>query len=223
MERDISDLRNTNKKLGKSVSWIVDVLLQDEDGVKDPEILKQIKSKKRDALESLSYVRNVLNGSVVGIEEERLRGEQEFGRRRSPAIRSRDSEKDLRTLAVPPLQDARLKGSASSSPTPAPLQRSRHPSSAFLSSSFEVQRPSDLGSPSQVAPWHSTRSGAGTPGSSSSLPRIPPPTSMFYKPTPRVPSPSLASERGHSTSPSAPGTRSPRPEVNVEHDPLGVL
>lgn len=235
MERDISDLRNANKKLGKSVGWIVDVLLQDEDGVKDPENLKQIKLKKREALESLSYVRDVLNGSVVGIEEERLWGEQEFERRRSQEVatrRSRDSgafERDSRTLAVPPPQDARLKGTTGSSkqvsPVPAPLQRPRHSPSTSLSSSLEVQRPSGLGSPAQVAPWHSTRSsftGAGSPGLSSSLPRIPPPTSTSYKPPPRMPSP--ASERGRSASPNsqiASGTRSPR--LEVEHDPLGVL
>ena len=226
MERDISDLRSANKKLGKSVGWIVDVLLQEEDGVFDPEILKQIKSKKREALESLSYVRDVLNGSVVRIEEERLWGEQEFEKRMPQDRRSRDSgalDRDSRTQAVPPLQDVRPKGSINSFPTPAPLQRPRHSPSTSLFSLLEVQQPSGLGLP-QVAPWHSTRSsfsGVGTPRLSSSLPRIPPPTFTSYKPTPRVPSPNPALGRSTSSAHTAPGTHSPC--LEIEHDPLGVL
>jgi len=81
MERDISEMRSLNKRLGRSVSWIVDVLLQDEDGVKEPQQLKDIQTKKREALESLSYVRDVLNSGSTKVEEERLWGEQEFKRR----------------------------------------------------------------------------------------------------------------------------------------------
>jgi hypothetical protein len=82
MEGEISEMRSLNKQLGKSVSWIVDALLQDEDGVKDIEQLKSIQSKKREALESLAYVRDVLNGGITEVEEERLWGEREFERRR---------------------------------------------------------------------------------------------------------------------------------------------
>lgn len=94
MERDISEMRSLNKQLGKSVGWIVDALLQDEDEVKDAERLKSIQSKKREALESLAYVRDVLNGGVTKVEDERLWSEPQLERRsrEETARHSRNSE-----------------------------------------------------------------------------------------------------------------------------------
>lgn len=89
MEREISDLKNTQRVLGDSVAWIVDTLLQDPGDVSSPaegeEHAKKLKERKREALESLAYVRDALKG-VVGTEEidvERLVGEEEFRKRKA--------------------------------------------------------------------------------------------------------------------------------------------
>jgi hypothetical protein len=68
LERDITQLRSTNKRLGESLEWILDVL-QNESEAHDQDRLH----KRRDeALKSLSYVKDVLLGKVTGIEESRL-------------------------------------------------------------------------------------------------------------------------------------------------------
>ena len=82
MEREISGLRGLQKRLGEAVGFAVDALLQDEEGDRDEETIKRIKGKKREALESLAHVRDLLNGSTVEVDEERLLGEEEYRRRR---------------------------------------------------------------------------------------------------------------------------------------------
>jgi TBC1 domain family member 5 len=86
LDRDASASHATHKKLGESVGWIVDTLLQDEEGVTDPERLQHIKQRKREALECLAYVRDVLNGTVTQVEDDRLVGEEELTRRQNLAI-----------------------------------------------------------------------------------------------------------------------------------------
>jgi TBC1 domain family member 5 len=76
MERDISELKSANRQCGKALGWIVDALLQDEDDNHDPEKVKSIKQRKRDALESLAYVRDILSGNVTEIESDRLISEE---------------------------------------------------------------------------------------------------------------------------------------------------
>ncbi|KAF8894511.1 rab-GTPase-TBC domain-containing protein [Infundibulicybe gibba] len=71
MEREVSQLRMVNKRVGDSLSWIVDVLLQDETDVQDVERLKK---RRREALESLAYIRDVMQSNATTIEEERLGG-----------------------------------------------------------------------------------------------------------------------------------------------------
>ena len=46
------------------MSWIVDTLLLDDGAVDDQQRAKSIKERKREAVECLSYVRDVLKGSV---------------------------------------------------------------------------------------------------------------------------------------------------------------
>lgn len=67
LERDITQLRSTNKRLGESLEWILHVL-QNED-VNDQERLHQ---QRNEALESLSHVKDVLLGKVTGVEDSRL-------------------------------------------------------------------------------------------------------------------------------------------------------
>lgn len=245
MEREISDLRSTNKRLGKSVGWIVDVLLQDEDGVKELQRLKEIQTKKREALESLAYVRDVLNGGVGTIEEERLSSEQELEKRKVDETVTRNSQErgsseirnkvqiHLPPPAQMPVGDARIGGSRNSQkpsfsmpleqqPNPSSIRaphsstRPLHSSTGPLSASPHVPTPSG-----HLAPWHSTRSsfsGATSPVATA-LPQVPPPMSATYQP-PRIPSPA---GQVQSSSHTQNMTRSRSPRLEVQHDPLGVL
>ena len=94
MEREIVDLRSLQRKLGDAVGLAVDALLQDEDAKHDAETLKRIKNRKREAVESLAYVRDVLKGTTTEVDEERLYGEEEYVRRRSSSSLSGRNETD---------------------------------------------------------------------------------------------------------------------------------
>lgn len=243
MERDISEMRSLNKQLGKSVSWIVDALLQDEDGVKDSERLKTIQLKKREALESLSYVRDVLNGGITKVDEERLWDGQDVERRsaekmrryaRNPGSLERHDRPRInkpQPAAPVPLHVGEARplggGSARSSqivssslprePSPSSRHRTsytRSPGERSLYTPSASRSQVSASTPSApVAPWHSTPSSFSEVASpvSAALPRLPPPTSMSFRP-------------GHvepSSPPHLAGNRSPR--LEVQHDPLGAL
>jgi TBC1 domain family protein 5 len=231
MERDISEMRSMNKRLGKSVGWIVDALLQDEDDIRDAEQFKSIQLKKREALESLAYVRDILNGGVTSVEDERLWSGQAFERKsmeetRMPLEKRDSSQIDKpqpvapiarhsihnaqRPSSSPPQEHSRFRTSL---PTSSPVNRSLHsPSGSVspLSQDLTTPRPS-----APMAPWHSSPSGfSGTSiPISPTLPRIPPPTSTTYQ-IPRIPSPGSGQvEPPHVLNKS----------LEVQRDPLGVL
>ncbi|KAG6818159.1 hypothetical protein H0H87_000064 [Tephrocybe sp. NHM501043] len=170
MERDISTLHSKNKRLGDSLGWIVDVLLQDEAEAAEPQRLKK---QKQEALESLSYVRDVLLGNINEIEEGRLVGEEEL-RRRSKEVRTSQSSLPPIEVVVPP-------------PPPASIVNSRPEKQPSRNSIPTVPRAMMLpdmtgsGMPSsgsnRLPPWNysrsefsSTSSSVGTGG----LPRMPP-------------------------------------------------
>lgn len=90
MEKDVADMKALQKRLGESVGWIVDTLLLDEGENAAEDQAKKIRARKREALESLAYVRDVLRGSVTDIEEERLVGEEEFKRRKERLEKEKD-------------------------------------------------------------------------------------------------------------------------------------
>ena len=90
MEKDVADMKALQKRLGESVGWIVDTLLLDEGENAAEDQAKKIRARKREALESLAYVRDVLRGSVTDIEEERLVGEEEFRRRKERLEKEKD-------------------------------------------------------------------------------------------------------------------------------------
>ncbi|KAG6820607.1 hypothetical protein H0H93_014523 [Arthromyces matolae] len=92
MEREITSLRSTNTRLGESLGWIVDVLLQDETEATEP---RPLIMRKQEALESLSYVRDILLGDIEKIDESRLMSEEEIRRK------SRGSQPSIE-VAVPP-------------------------------------------------------------------------------------------------------------------------
>ncbi|KAJ6596816.1 rab-GTPase-TBC domain-containing protein [Mycena vulgaris] len=210
IEREVALLHSTNRRLAESLGWAVDVLLQDETASKD---LQRLQSSKREALEAISYVRDILTSNLTEIENERLFGEEETARRKK-AFQDKSKKPSPGSIVDVPQPAA---------PTPVPVIDSRpkvgspaaYPPSA-IAGSFGPPAPSNSAlsptSPSTLAPWHYTRSNfsAGTLPSAS-LPRIPPPTSATIR---RPPEASRDAPR-----PSPPR----RPPSKTEHDPLGVL
>jgi TBC1 domain family member 5 len=85
IEKGAAQLRSLQRQLGDSVAWIVDTLLLD-DGMQsgeNGERMKIVKERKREAIESLAYVRDVLKGIVPleQVEEDRLLPENELKKR----------------------------------------------------------------------------------------------------------------------------------------------
>ncbi|TFY80327.1 hypothetical protein EWM64_g3677, partial [Hericium alpestre] len=187
MERDVTQMRNLQKQMGQSVSWIVDTLLQDEDSAKEsPDQIKRIQTRKRDALESLSYVRDVLMGSVNSVDEERLFDEEEFKRRKEKARADEQLKKETfgqvkvpeRHIAPPPpvqpaplsvasLNEPRSRPAASRTPSAPP----QSPSGGSFFNSPRVDPPKGIasslsgppagatqGGPIPRAPWNYTKS-----------------------------------------------------------------
>lgn len=87
VEKEVAEGKSLQRKLGDSVEWIVDVLLQDE-GSTDPETLKLVRQRKREALESLAYVRDVLKGRTTVVDEEQLFSVEEMVKRNAHVPRS---------------------------------------------------------------------------------------------------------------------------------------
>ncbi|EJD06088.1 uncharacterized protein FOMMEDRAFT_104560 [Fomitiporia mediterranea MF3/22] len=102
MEKDVADLRAFQKMLGDAVGIAVDALLLDEGSDRDADELKRIRNRKREAIESLAHVRDLLKATTSDIDEERLYGEEEYKRRKR----------------TPPPQANEIKQSASPPPRP---------------------------------------------------------------------------------------------------------
>ncbi|KLO18816.1 hypothetical protein SCHPADRAFT_844411 [Schizopora paradoxa] len=82
MEREISELQSLRKRVGDAVGVAVDSLLLDEGEDRDEVTLKSIRERKREALESLSYIRDILRGPSLELNDERLYGEIEYRKRK---------------------------------------------------------------------------------------------------------------------------------------------
>jgi len=172
MERDISQYSSRDKTLGESLAWIVDALLQDESEVKD---VQRVKLQKREALESLSYVRDVLMTNIMSLDDDRLIGGEEKERRRAKAQKERDDLKAASASAVVappapvPVADSHVK------------QTNHH---RVQPRSPPLPSPSSILRPSERAPWNYTRSNFSTPTSTlpaALMPRPPPPTSTSLR------------------------------------------
>ncbi|KAK1232957.1 hypothetical protein PQX77_003871 [Marasmius sp. AFHP31] len=217
VEREITHLQTTNKRLGESLTWVVDALLQDEGEAADS---SQIKRRKQGALETLSYIRDVLNGGVDDLEEERLFSDEEMTKRKEKKLRSqseasltspnRDSQGYFATMHTP------------RAPAPAPVVDSSSKSGFHKPRTPQYPvTPSPTSSPDanvgglRLAPWNYTQSGFSGNSSalpSTSLPRPPPRTSSSIRrpsPVPVTPEPGS-------------GERNSK-QANVSPDPLGVL
>ncbi|KAK2466961.1 hypothetical protein APHAL10511_001219 [Amanita phalloides] len=104
IEREMSQLRSNNKRLGEALGWVVDVMLQDESGVQD---LERLRRRRREALESLAYVRDALMGEVCELEEDRLFGEEELRRKREVETAAAGLRVDVRAPARASVVDSR--------------------------------------------------------------------------------------------------------------------
>lgn len=176
MERENSQLRSTNKRLGESLGWIVDVLLQDESEALEP---LRLKKRRLEGLESLSYIRDILMGNINEIDESRLIGEEEREKRMSwNANSSRVPRDAVAAVVVPP-------------PPPLPVAESRpqtvpsrntpgHSPTGSISSGRNSASPRAPSSTHaglhRLPPWNYSRSGfSGSLGlPAEALPRVPP-------------------------------------------------
>ncbi|KAJ3772334.1 rab-GTPase-TBC domain-containing protein [Lentinula raphanica] len=217
LEREMAELRANDKRLGKALSWVVDTLLQDEDGSEDQHRLKK---RKQEALESLSYVRDVLINGFTEIEDERLYGEGELAKMKTQT-RQQKQAADESPAQTPPLN----------MPRPAPVsivstraknsaniggQQSSLPTSSIPSSSYS---PPWSPNTARGAPWNYTRSNFSanaSPIPSATLPRFPPPTSHTLQANPNT-----VSSSGRSQNAPPPAAVLHKPDRTS--DPLGVL
>ncbi|KAI0747622.1 RabGAP/TBC [Daedaleopsis nitida] len=95
MEREVVQAVAVQRKLGDAVGWIVDTLLLDDGDITDDAAKKKVAKRKREALESLAYVRDVLKGTVAQIENDRLLGEEEVKRRRDKEMKEKEAAEAL--------------------------------------------------------------------------------------------------------------------------------
>ncbi|KAH9843016.1 RabGAP/TBC [Rhodofomes roseus] len=239
VERELSELRKVQRRLGDSVEWIVDTLLQDEGDANNKDTIRK---RKQEALESLAYVRDVLKSNTTDIQEERLIGEEERKRREAKERsekekedeRRRDIERSTPKLPQPAAAPSRPQGLVTSRSSSA--ISSSHPGIARSPPKFGTiasSHPSTLPSPrippslaapqNPIAPWTYTRSDFSSNSSPiTSLPRIPPPTSTAqWTPTPTTPAFPPPSASLSEVPPNA--SRDQAPRRGVEHDPLGAL
>lgn len=186
MERDISQLRARDKQIGDSLGWIVDVLLQDEE---ETENRQRLKKEKREAIESLAYIRDVLISDAMVLEDDRLVGEEEALRRKARAQRQESAAIPGVMGPSPPRPGL---PSTVSPPAPLPVIDSRPkttgnrhrsqgspPGLPFSQPRASGNAETPVGGGPALAPWNYTRSSfSGTRTlPSASLPRPPPPTS----------------------------------------------
>jgi len=76
--RELAELRQQNKHLGEAIAWILETLNREAD---DRDGQEALDGKRKQSLESLSYVRDILSGQINEVDERRLWGEEEFKRR----------------------------------------------------------------------------------------------------------------------------------------------
>jgi TBC1 domain family protein 5 len=187
-------VKSLQRKLGDSVEWIVDALLQDEESA-DPAKLKSVREKKREALESLSYVRDVLKGRTTDIDEEQLFNPEVLLKRRTGSGET-PLAKPVSPTTPPPVTVAEQR------PRVRPSQESLSTQSSFMPSLNSGRRTSQQ-SPPRSSAIHQGFSRQ--PTNVGAMPRPPPPTSTVLRP------------------PSYPPTPGDAPPRKMQHDPLGAI
>lgn len=105
LEREIVEIKLLQRKLGDSVERIVDALLQDEDTA-DHDKVMSIKDKKREALEALAHVRDVLKGRTTMVDENQFFEAEELSTRRDrlkESVAPDEAQKTRRKITPTPL------------------------------------------------------------------------------------------------------------------------
>ncbi|KAH9063811.1 RabGAP/TBC [Lactarius deliciosus] len=234
VEHDIAQLRSVQRTLGASVSWIVDTLLLDGGADQSEERAKKVRESKREALEALAYVRDVLINGSTDVDEERLMSEEEFKKRRrarqekqeQAATSTEEPRSSYNENVIPAPPVSRSAASIPGANAPRPRAVASHsvvpspPSSSFDSSrlggsigaratAFTVTPAVQEGK--SRAPWNHTRSHFSSPsgGFSAEVPSL--------APLPRA-STGLSSPAALVQNPQP--TQTPPSRL---HDPLGVL
>lgn len=208
--RELAELRKQNKHLGEAVTWILETLNREEDE-QDGQEAWQVQRKQ--SLESLSYVRDVLSGQINQIDERRLWGEAEFKRRweaRETSLvatgRSSGSPLDSRRFTI-------------NAPIPSSVNETLR---GFISS--------NAARGVSATPDHSRSASSGMPVvSRATLPRAPAVRVSVNNPFQRVTDGgnvthaqwSVVANRRVAGSDASPDVRNQA--VPVQHDPLGVL
>jgi TBC1 domain family protein 5 len=207
--RDLAELRQQNKHLGESVAWILETLnrgVDEQDGQGAWEV------QRKQSLESLSYVRDVLSGQINQIDERRLWGEAEFKRR----WEARETSPQATTGRSGSPQDGRR-----------PTLNTSIPSSVNETLRGFISSNAPLGV--SATPDHSRSASSGMPVvSRATLPRAPMRVSV-NNPFQRVTDGgnvtraewSVVAGRTVAGSDASPDVRNQ--VVPVQHDPLGVL
>jgi TBC1 domain family member 5 len=237
VERDAAQLRVVQRTLGASVSWIVDTLLLDEDDDKSEERVKKVRESKREALEALAYVRDVLLSGSTEVDEERLMSEEDFKKRRkaqqehaATSTEEPTSPFNKAVISLPPASRPAAPMQAANAPRPRSVA-SYSALSSSPSSSFDTPRPgAPMGSsktpPFTVtsstqeakplhAPWNYTRSNfSSSIGFSAEVPSL--------APLPRA-STTLTPPAVTVQNTPSPSTQPPPSSRLSVHDPLGAL
>ncbi|KAL4076988.1 hypothetical protein V8B97DRAFT_1938826 [Scleroderma yunnanense] len=225
--RELAELRRQNKHLGEAAGWILDIL--DQESSSD-----DYQAQRKQALESLSYMRDVLSGQVAEVDQRRLWGEVEFKKRWEAWEKSPPPASELPTAG----RDTRSTGAngggtaakvtrlGSGLPSSPPRESHRFTPSPPYTSSVNGQRSYTNPTPPSPKPTPSFAS-HGRPQSPGSVPqgsaRVDilrgPPRVSGNNPFQRVLDGNKAAQssvRG-TTSDQMPSLRS-----EVQHDPLGV-
>ena len=155
IEREVLRLKLNNKRLGEALGWVVDVMLQDESG----QDLERLRERKRTALESLAYVRDVLMGNAGELEDDRLFGEEEAWRRKLEAeAKASELRIDVRVPAPVSVIDSRSRKTESARGVVPRLAGGELPGTLS-------------------APWNHTASSFSGSLARADMPRVPPATS----------------------------------------------
>lgn len=200
--RELAEHRQQNKHLGEAVGWILETLNREVDE-QDGQEAWQVRRKQ--SLESLSYVRDILSGQISEIDERRLWGEEEFKRR----WEARETSPSVATARSGSPRD----GWRSTLNTPIPSSVNETLRGFISSQAARV---------ASAMPDHSRSASTGTPvGLRATLPRAPTRASG-NNPFQRV------SDGGNVTHARPVGANrtvvgSDGSPVPVQHDPLGVL
>ncbi|KAF9227564.1 hypothetical protein BS17DRAFT_793259 [Gyrodon lividus] len=221
---ELAELRQQNKHLGEAITWILDVLNRDEDKQEHQEAYQ---AQRKQSLESLSYVRDVLSGQVAEVDERRLWGEEEFKRRWEGRDRSKSitSEASLRETRAPASAEATRSSDSAPSPSFARDFRRFSPNSSSVNGPLRSFMSSTSGHTAKATSLTTSHSRSQSSALFSSRPTVPqraPVRPSASNPFQRVSDRAHISQSGTSNQ-TIVSDQSPKLLNEVQHDPLGVL